>query len=71
MLLGKYDCSWRKAAGILSCPVLLLPAVELTAGARDLRYFCQACPYVYRIKQKVVCLVLVEEKLSRGAQHDG
>lgn len=31
----------------------MLLTVELTAGARDLRYFCQACPYVYRIKQKV------------------
>jgi hypothetical protein len=27
--------------------------VELTDGAKDLRFFCQACPYIYTITQKV------------------
>jgi len=27
--------------------------VELTDGSKDLRYFCQACPYVYTITSKV------------------
>ncbi|KAJ9518424.1 hypothetical protein QJQ45_018442 [Haematococcus lacustris] len=31
--------------------------VELTAGSRDLRYFCQACPYIYTIKQKLSACV--------------
>jgi hypothetical protein len=28
-------------------------AVELTGFTSELRYFCQTCPYVYRINKKV------------------
>ncbi|GFH28016.1 DNA-directed RNA polymerase subunit, partial [Haematococcus lacustris] len=36
--------------------------VELTAGSRDLRYFCQACPYIYTIKQKITTHVVLAKK---------
>ncbi len=32
---------------------VLLSAVELTDYSKELRYFCQACPYVYKIDKKI------------------
>lgn len=44
------------AAYHLTCwplPPCVLGAVELTEYSKELRYFCQACPYVYSIEKKV------------------
>lgn len=42
------------------CANLLL--VELTQFSKDLRYFCQCCPYVYKIDRKITKRVLLSKK---------
>ena len=35
------------------CACVFMCAVELTEYSKELRYFCQACPYVYKLEKKV------------------
>eukprot|EP00197_Chlamydomonas_leiostraca_P006996 CAMPEP_0202859956 /NCGR_PEP_ID=MMETSP1391-20130828/1865_1 /ASSEMBLY_ACC=CAM_ASM_000867 /TAXON_ID=1034604 /ORGANISM="Chlamydomonas leiostraca, Strain SAG 11-49" /LENGTH=99 /DNA_ID=CAMNT_0049539071 /DNA_START=169 /DNA_END=468 /DNA_ORIENTATION=+ len=36
--------------------------VELTEGCKELRYFCQACPYIYLIDKKITRTVGLAKK---------
>mmetsp|Transcript_19078 Transcript_19078/g.32693 ORF Transcript_19078/g.32693 Transcript_19078/m.32693 type:complete len:110 (+) Transcript_19078:70-399(+) len=43
-----------------TCGNMLL--VEITTGLKELRYFCQACPYIYTLDKKITHKLALEKK---------
>ena len=71
---GRGGCVCRWLLGVVNTRPLPSPspAVELTDYTKELRYYCQTCPYVYLIDKKVrrrrlaVCMVADPPRRSAG-----